>query len=151
MSKSSELATKLAELKRRIDSNEMTLEEANQILEQAKTPGLFENIFNPRQWAKDVQKQNANLVPETDAASVASGLGNEAAMSEKERQWRVIGDLYGEKYKDALKAREGFITNVQGGTNIDVLNKANRHDVNMAVTNSVSDLLKAFALKNMLD
>lgn len=148
MSQSTELKTKLAELKRRIDNNEMTLEQANQLLQESKTPGIFENLFNPSKWNEDVKAQNNQLAIKEAEGQLAEGLSKQEQNIESIKQ---IGDIYGDNYKKNLGTRGDFITGVQGGTNLDMLNAANRHDVNMAVIDPVSKFMQAIALKNILD
>ena len=148
MSQSTELKTKLAELKRRIDNNEMTLEQANQLLQESKTPGIFENLFNPGKWNEDVKALNNQVTVKEAEGALADGLTKKEQNIEDIKQ---IGDIYGDNYSRGLGTRKDFITGVQGGTNLDMLNAANRHDVNMAVIDPVSKFMQAIALKNILD
>ena len=147
MSQSTELKTKLAELKRRIDNNEMTLEQANQLLQESKTPGIFENLFNPGKWNEDVKAQNNQLAIKEAEGKLAEGLSKQEQNIEAIKEY---ADIYGDNYGRNLGTRKDFITGVQGGTNLDMQNAANRHEVNMALINPGARLLSVLAYKNLM-
>ena len=135
------LQKKLEAIKSRLKNSEITLDQAKQIVEEAE--GVSGENLQTKFNNTKVEDLYSDSSPNTVGNVITANTGNPRFDQEGSQFYmdqRGIG--LGQNVKSVLE--------VQGGTNLDMLNATNRHDVNMALISPGARLLSALAYKNLI-
>jgi hypothetical protein len=135
------LQKKLEAIKSRLKNSEITLDEAKQIVEEAE--GVSGKNLQTKFNNTTVEDLYSDSSPNTVGNVITANTGNPRFDQEGSQFYmdqRGIG--LGQNVKSVLE--------VQGGTNLDMLNATNRHAVNMALISPGARLLSALAYKNLI-
>jgi len=145
------LKQKLENIKSRLRSGGLTKEDAKALIDSA--PSADESMES--QMRDIQQKLNAEAGLDTTRNTTGELLDTSDIK-------KVIMGTDGSRFDNTkgaeymLRRGEGIDQNVegvlgvQGGTSADLLDKTNRHQINMMMIDPVSKLLQALALKNIL-
>ena len=135
------LQKKLEAIKSRLKNSEITLDQAKQIVEEAE--GVSGKNLQTKFNNTTVEDLYSDSSPSTVGNVITANTGNPKFDQEGSQFYmdqRGIG--LGQNVKSVLE--------VQGGTNLDMLNATNRHAVNMALISPGARLLSALAYKNLI-
>jgi hypothetical protein len=135
------LQKKLEAIKSRLKNSEITLDQAKQIVEEAE--GVSGKNLQTKFNNTTVEDLYSDSSPSTVGNVITANTGNPRFDQEGSQFYmdqRGIG--LGQNVKSVLE--------VQGGTNLDMLNATNRHAVNMALISPGARLLSALAYKNLI-
>ncbi len=135
------LQKKLEAIKGRLKNGEITLDQAKQIVEEAE--GVSGKNLQTKFNNTTVEDLYSDSSPSTVGNVITANTGNPKFDQEGSQFYmdqRGIG--LGQNVKSVLE--------VQGGTNLDMLNATNRHAVNMALISPGARLLSALAYKNLI-
>jgi hypothetical protein len=135
------LQKKLEAIKSRLKNSEITLDQAKQIVEEAE--GVSGKNLQTKFNNTTVEDLYSDSSPNTVGNVITANTGNPRFDQEGSQFYmdqRGIG--LGQNVKSVLE--------VQGGTNLDMLNATNRHAVNMALISPGARLLSALAYKNLI-
>ena len=145
------LKQKLENIKARLRSGGLTKEDAKAMIDAA--PTADESM---QSQMRDIQRKldaeaglditgntTGDLLDTSDIKKVIMGTDGSRFDNTKGREYMIMrGDGINQNVKGVLE--------VQGGTSADLLDKTNRHQINMMMIDPVSKLLQALALKNIL-
>ena len=135
------LQKKLEAIKSRLKNSEITLDQAKQIVEEAE--GVSGKNLQTKFNNTTVEDLYSDSSPSTVGNVITANTGNPKFDQEGSQFYmdqRGIG--LGQNVKSVLE--------VQGGTNLDMLNATNRHAVNMAMLDPVSKMFTVLAYKNLI-
>ena len=135
------LQKKLEAIKGRLKGGDITLDQAKQIVEEAE--GVSGKNLQTKFNNTTVEDLYSDSSPNTVGNVITANTGNPRFDQEGSQFYmdqRGIG--LGQNVKSVLE--------VQGGTNLDMLNATNRHNVNMALISPGARLLSALAYKNLI-
>ena len=135
------LQKKLEAIKGRLKGGDITLDQAKQIVEEAE--GVSGKNLQTKFNNTTVEDLYSDSSPSTVGNVITANTGNPKFDQEGSQFYmdqRGIG--LGQNVKSVLE--------VQGGTNLDMLNATNRHAVNMALISPGARLLSALAYKNLI-
>ena len=135
------LQKKLEAIKSRLKNSEITLDQAKQIVEEAE--GVSGKNLQTKFNNTTVEDLYSDSSPNTVGNVITANTGNPRFDQEGSQFYmdqRGIG--LGQNVKSVLE--------VQGGTNLDMLNATNRPAVNMAMRDPVSKMFTVLAYKNLI-
>ena len=135
------LQKKLEAIKSRLKDGQITLDEAKQIVDGAE--GVSGKNLQTKFNNTKVEDLYSDSAPNTVGNIITANTGNpkfDQGGSEFYMKQRGVG----------LDQNVDSVLAVQGGTNLDMLNATNRHDVNMALISPGARLLSALAYKNLI-
>tara|TARA_E500000331_G_scaffold208481_1_gene199940 strand:+ start:3874 stop:4311 length:438 start_codon:yes stop_codon:yes gene_type:complete len=135
------LQKKLEAIKSRLKNSEITLDEAKQIVEEAE--GVSGKNLQTKFNNTKVEDLYSDSSPSTVGNVITANTGNPRIDQEGSQ-------FYMDQRGVGLGQNVESILAVQGGTNLDMLNATNRHDVNMALISPGARLLSALAYKNLI-
>ena len=135
------LQKKLEAIKSRLKNSEITLDQAKQIVEEAE--GVSGKNLQTKFNNTKVEDLYSDSSPSTVGNVITANTGNPRIDQEGSQ-------FYMDQRGVGLGQNVESILAVQGGTNLDMLNATNRHDVNMALISPGARLLSALAYKNLI-
>ena len=135
------LQKKLEAIKSRLKNSEITLDEAKQIVEEAE--GVSGKNLQTKFNNTTVEDLYSDSSPNTVGNVITANTGNPRFDQEGSQ-------FYMDQRGIGLGQNVDSVLAVQGGTNLDMLNATNRHDVNMALISPGARLLSALAYKNLI-
>tara|TARA_E500000081_G_C5952485_1_gene269950 strand:+ start:49 stop:486 length:438 start_codon:yes stop_codon:yes gene_type:complete len=135
------LQKKLEAIKGRLKNSEITLDQAKQIVEEAE--GVSGKNLQTKFNNTKVEDLYSDSSPSTVGNVITANTGNPRIDQEGSQ-------FYMDQRGVGLGQNVESILAVQGGTNLDMLNATNRHDVNMALISPGARLLSALAYKNLI-
>jgi len=135
------LQKKLEAIKGRLKGGDITLDQAKQIVEEAE--GVSGKNLQTKFNNTTVEDLYSDSSPSTVGNVITANTGNPKFDQEGSQ-------FYMDQRGIGLGQNVDSVLAVQGGTNLDMLNATNRHDVNMAMLDPVSRLFTALAYKNLI-
>jgi len=135
------LQKKLEAIKSRLKNSEITLDQAKQIVEEAE--GVSGENLQTKFNNTKVEDLYSDSSPNTVGNVITANTGNPRFDQEGSQ-------FYMDQRGIGLGQNVDSVLAVQGGTNLDMLNATNRHDVNMALISPGARLLSALAYKNLI-
>ena len=135
------LQKKLEAIKSRLKNSEITLDQAKQIVEEAE--GVSGKNLQTKFNNTTVEDLYSDSSPNTVGNVITANTGNPRFDQEGSQ-------FYMDQRGIGLGQNVDSVLAVQGGTNLDMLNATNRHDVNMALISPGARLLSALAYKNLI-
>ena len=135
------LQKKLEAIKGRLKGGDITLDQAKQIVEEAE--GVSGKNLQTKFNNTTVEDLYSDSSPSTVGNVITANTGNPKFDQEGSQ-------FYMDQRGIGLGQNVDSVLAVQGGTNLDMLNATNRHDVNMALISPGARLLSALAYKNLI-
>ena len=135
------LQKKLEAIKGRLKGGDITLDQAKQIVEEAE--GVSGKNLQTKFNNTTVEDLYSDSSPSTVGNVITANTGNPKFDQEGSQ-------FYMDQRGIGLGQNVDSVLAVQGGTNLDMLNATNRHDVNMALINPGARLLSALAYRNLI-
>jgi hypothetical protein len=132
------LHKRLAAIKERMKEGDITLKEAKEV------------VRNAEGFTVDGDTVKFNIEPEVDLSSKVGPSTVSSIINEPRQGEKAAPEFYMKQRGLGLGQNVKSVLDVQGGTNLDMLNATNRHDVNMAMLDPVSRLFTALAYKNLI-
>lgn len=132
------LQKRLAAIKERMKEGDITLKEAKEVVKNAEG------------FTVDGDTVKFTLEPEVDLSSKVAPSTVSSVINEPFKGDKAGSEFYMKQRGIGLDQNVESVLGIQGGTNLDMLNAANRHDVNMAMLDPVSRLFTALAYKNLI-
>jgi hypothetical protein len=132
------LHKRLAAIKERMKEGDITLKEAKEV------------VRNAEGFTVDGDTVKFNIEPEVDLSSKVGPSTVSSIINEPIKGDKAATEFYMKQRGIGLGQNVKSVLDVQGGTNLDMLNATNRHDVNMAMLDPVSRLFTALAYKNLI-
>jgi hypothetical protein len=133
------LHQKLAKIKERMKTGDISLKDAKEI------------VANAEGFTTDGDTVKFTLEPDVDLSSKVSPSTVDTVINDPAFKGDKAGsDYYMKQRGVGLGQNVDNLIALQGGTNADILDKTNRHDVNMALITPGARLLSALAYKNLI-
>ena len=132
------LHKRLAAIKERMKEGDITLKEAKEV------------VRNAEGFTVDGDTVKFNIEPEVDLSSKVGPSTVSSVINEPIKGDKAATEFYMKQRGIGLGQNVESVLGIQGGTNLDMLNATNRHDVNMAMLDPVSRLFTALAYKNLI-